>query len=421
MTIRVNARRGDTHTRINQHIMKLLLVFIAFILATGLHAQTYAIVADRLIDGKSDKAINNPVVVIHDNKIIDVNFNNHIPDNATVINLKGYTILPGMMDMHTHLLADGGDYEKDLYNNSAGLRSLRAVMHLNNALQNGFTTLRDVCTEGAGYADFDLKIAIDSAYITGPHLFNAGRGIAATGSYVPYPASLNWQMDLPYGTQFATGRDECIKAVREQVTHGSRWIKLFADWITPTFNYDEIKAVIDEAKKYHVEVAAHATSKEGIGMAIQAGARSIEHGDGFNDSLIQLAVANHVFWSPTISVYEYFGERLDTTYKYLNHAYKQGLKIVLGTDIGSYPWSNNEAAELEYYVKKAGLSTMDAIKTATLNPAELLGRQKTLGQIQKDFIADIIAVKGNPLDDITLLQHVAFVMKEGKVYKEIAD
>lgn len=400
------------------NIMKLLITAVAFILLSNTYAQTFAIIADRLIDGKSDKAINNPVVIVHGNKIIDVNFTNTIPDSATVINLKGYTILPGMMDVHTHLLADGNDYEKDLYNNSAALRSLRAVMHLNHALQNGFTTLRDVCTEGAGFADFDLRIAIDSNYITGPRIFNSGRGIAATGNYVPFPASLNWAMDLPYGTQFATGKDECIKAVREQVTHGSRWIKLFADWFYPTFNYDEIKAVVDEAKKYHVEVAAHATSKEGIRMAIEAGARSIEHGDGFNDSLIQLAITNHVFWSPTISVYEYFNEPLDTTYKYLNHAYRQGLKIVLGTDIGSYPWANNEAKELEYYVKKAGLTPMDAIKTATLNPAELLGRQKTLGQIQKDFIADIIAVKGNPLDDITLLQHTAFVMKDGKVYKE---
>ncbi len=397
--------------------MRVFLTFIAAILFYGPYAQTYAIIADRLIDGKTDKALDNPVVIVYKNKIVDINFSNKIPDSATVINLKGYTILPGLMDVHTHLLADGLDYNKDLYENSPSLRALRAVKHLSIALQNGFTTLRDVCSEGAGFADVDLRKAIDSGYIDGPRLFVSGPGIAATGNYVPYPGLQNWEIQLPTGTQYASGQDECIKTIRGQISHGVNWIKLYADWFYPTFNYDEIKAIIDEAKKHKINVEAHATSKEGIRMAIQAGARSIEHGDEFDDSLIQLALANHVYWSPTISVYEYFNYPLDTAYKYLNRAYKQKLKIVLGTDIGSYPWANNEVKELEYYVKKAGLTPMDAIKTATVNPAELLGKQNQLGQIQKGFLADIIAVKGNPLDDITLLQHVGFVMKEGKVYK----
>lgn len=398
--------------------MKKIISLLAIVITVHhLHAQTYALVADRLIDGSSNEAKDNPVVIVYKNKIIDINFKHKIPDSATIINLKGYTILPGMMDMHTHLLADGKEYEKDLYNNSPGLRSLRAVMHLNIALMNGFTTLRDVCTEGAGYADVDLRKAIDSGYITGPKVYPSGPGIAATGNYFPVPAFQNWNIDLPSGTQYATGHDECVRVVREQVNHAVSWIKLFADWINPTFDYEEIKAVVDEAKKYNVQVAAHATSRQGIMMAIQAGVASIEHGDVFDDSLIAMAVANHTYWCPTISVMEYFNYPLDTTYKYLNHAYKQNVKIVLGTDIGSYPWDNNEAKELEYYVKKAGLSPMDAIKTATLNPAELLKKQDKIGQVQKGFLADIIAVKGNPLDDITLLQHIGFVMKGGKVYK----
>jgi len=399
--------------------MKLLAAIVTTLIVTyTLHAQTYAIIADRLIDGKSDKAINNPIVIVRGNKIIDVKFNGTAPDSATVINLKGYTILPGMMDMHTHLLADGKEYEKDLYNNTPSLRALRAVMHLNTALQNGFTTLRDVCTEGAGYADVDLRKALDSGYITGPRLYASGRGIAATGNYYPMPMMQNWNIELPSGTQYATGKDECVRTVREQINRGVNWIKLFADWNNPTFDFDEIKAVVDEAKKYGVHVAAHATSREGTRMAIQAGVASIEHGDAFDDSLITMAAANHTVWCPTISVMEYYNLPLGSTYKYLNHAYKQNIKIVLGTDIGSYPWTNNQAKELEYYVKKAGLTPMDAIKTATLNPAELLGKQNTLGQVQKGFIADIIAVKGNPLDDITLLQHVGFVMRGGKIYKK---
>lgn len=396
---------------------KILCLLVIVIAMNNTRAQTYALVADRLIDGSSNDAKDNPVVIVYKNKIVDINFNHKIPDSATVINLKGYTILPGMMDMHTHLLADGNDYDKDLYNNTPSLRALRAVMHLNTALQNGFTTLRDVCTEGAGYADVDLRKAVDSGYITGPKIYPSGKGIAATGNYFPMPVFQNWNIELPSGTQYATGHDECVRAVREQVNHGVSWIKLFADWINPTFDYDEIKAVVNEAKKYNVQVAAHATSREGIKMAIQAGVASIEHGDAFDDSLITMAASSDTYWCPTISVMEYFNYPLDSTYKYLNHAYKQNIKIVLGTDIGSYPWNNNEAKELEYYVKKAGLSPMDAIKTATLNPAALLKKQDKIGQIQKGFLADIIAVKGNPLDDITLLQHVSFVMKGGGVYK----
>ena len=192
-----------------------------------------------------------------------------------------------------------------------------------------------------------------------------------------------------------------------------------SDWGTPTFNYEEIEAIIKEAKKYHVQVAAHATSAEGIRMAILAGVRSIEHGGEFNDSLIRLAIKNKVYWCPTSTVFENFGggSQLDTAYHYLGKAMKAGLKIVCGTDIGSFPWSTNEAKELEYYVKKAGFTPMQAIKTATINSAELLSINDRLGILEKGFIADIIAVKGDPLNDITLLQKVSFVMKEGKIYK----
>ena len=153
-------------------------------------------------------------------------------------------------------------------------------------------------------------------------------------------------------------------------------------------------------------------------MAIMAGIRSIEHGVAFNDSLITLALAHHVYWCPTISVFEHFKLPLDTVYKYLGRANQANLKIVMGTDIGSFPWANNNAKELEYYVKNAGFSPVDAIRTATVNPAELLSKQNELGELKKSFIADIIAVKGDPLTDITLLQNVVFVMKDGKIYKQ---
>jgi imidazolonepropionase-like amidohydrolase len=401
-------------------VTKAFITILGCFFTSLAFGQTYAIIADKLIDPKNAQVLENPTVIVRGNRIIDVTFNKKAPDSAIVINLKGYTLLPGMMDVHTHILADGGDYDKDLYSNSPSYRSLRAAKYLSVLLQHGFTTIRDVCSEGAGFADIDLSRAVDSSFIDGPRIIPTGRGIAATGRYLPSARDQNWELNLPSGTQYATGRDECVKAVREQVSHGLKWIKLYADWVTPTFSYDEIKAIVDEAHKYHVEVAAHSTTKEGTRMAIMAGVRSIEHGSAFNDSLITLALAHHVYWCPTITVFEYYKDPVDSIYKYLNRANKANLKIVMGTDIGSFPWDTNNAKELEYYVKKAGFSPMDAIKTTTVNTAELLNKQDKLGQVKKSFIADIIAVKGNPIDDITLLQNVAFVMKDGKIYKQPA-
>lgn len=403
-----------------QFVNKTLFTIVCGLFSNLVFGQTYAITADKLIDPKTSQVLENPTVIVRNGHIADVTFNNKIPDSAIIINLKGYTLLPGMMDVHTHVLADGGDYDKDIYANSPSYRSLRAAKYLSVLLQHGFTTIRDVCSEGAGFADVDLSRAVDSSFIDGPRVIPAGKGIAATGRYLPSAQEQNWEVSLPSGTQYATGHDECVKAVREQISHGVKWIKLYADWGTPTFDYAEMKAIVDEAAKYHVNVAAHATSKEGIRMAIMAGVRSIEHGVAFNDSLINLALVHHVYWCPTISVFEYYKDPVDTVYKYLKRAHKLNLKIVMGTDIGSFPWSINDAKELEYYVKNAGFSPIDAIKTTTVNTAELLNMQDKLGQIKKAYIADIIAVKGNPIDDITLLQNVAFVMKGGRIYKQPA-
>jgi imidazolonepropionase-like amidohydrolase len=407
------------HKKPNPRVVRTFLTALLLVgLGPAAHTQTYAILADRLIDGSANEALANPTVIVRDHHIVDVNFTHTIPDSAIVIDLKGHTLLPGLMDVHTHLLADGGDYDKDLYSHSPAYRSLRAVKHLRIALNNGITTLRDVCSEGAGYADVDLAQAVDSGYMEGPRIFPAGKGIAATGSYLPFAWDQNWTLDLPSGTQYATGVDECTKVIREQYSHGVAWIKLYADFLTPTFSQEEMNAIVGEANKHHLEVAAHATTKSGIAMAITAGARSIEHGWQFNDSCIRLAVAHHTFWCPTLTVTEGHGRPLDTLYKYLGRAYTAHVPIVMGTDVGSFPWDAvNETKELEYYVKKAGLTPMDAIKTATVNPALLLHREKRLGQVKKDFIADLIAVRGNPLDDITLLQRVDFVMKEGTVVK----
>jgi imidazolonepropionase-like amidohydrolase len=381
-------------------------------------AQTYAIKADRLINGKDDKELLNPTIIVYKNKIVDINFRNLVPDSAEVINLRGYTVLPGLIDAHTHLLSDAGGYESDLFGNSNVLRALRAVKYLDIALNNGFTTLRDVCTEGAGFADIDLKRAIDSNFIHGPRIIPSGKGIAATGNYYPLLRKQNWEITLPSGAQYVSGEAECLGAVREQIARGVQWIKVYADWRTESFTNQELKAIVEEAERHHISVAAHATTKEGIEHAINAGAKSIEHGNAFNDSLIQSAILHNVYWCPTITVFEYYKvDDLSIIYKNLNSAYKKGLKIVLGTDVGSFPWTINEAKELQYYVDKAGLKPMDAIKSGTSIAAELLSMERQIGNVDKNFFADIIAVKGDPLADITLLQKVDFVMKDGIIYK----
>lgn len=398
--------------------MRKLLLFTTLLIYQISFCQRHALIADKLIDCKRNKVIEHPVVIVENGKIVDVLTGKQKMDGYIVIDFTGYTLMPGLMDVHTHLLSNGGDFSLDLYENSSVYRSLRAISHLNIALQNGFTTIRDLGTEGAGYSDVDISRAIDSGFIVGPRVFAAGRGIAATSSYVPRPRKQNWELDLPAATQYVSGVAESLKAVREQENRGVKWIKLFSDFgFDPTFSGEEIRAIIEDAKRWPVPVAAHAKSKEGIRNSIVYGARSIEHGDLFDDSLIQLAIKHQVYWCPTISWEVYHGRVTPGKYETLNRAYKQGLKIVCGTDVGSYPWEVKQAKELEYLVKKAGMTNMDAIKTATVNAADLLGLSTQLGSIEKNYIADIIAVKGDPSVNIEVLQEVVFVMKQGKVYK----
>lgn len=405
-------------TTVLQIIMKGLLLFTSLLVVQIALCQRYTLVADKLVDCKRNMVIEHPVVIVENGKIIQVFTGKPTIDSSTLIDLTGFTLLPGLMDMHTHLLSNGGDFALDLYENSSVYRSLRAVKHLKIALQNGFTTIRDLGTEGAGYADVDLCRSVDSGFIEGPRIFPAGRSIAATGSYVPRPKRQNWELDLPAATQYVSGVAESLKAVREQENRNVKWIKLFADFgYDPTFSQEEIKAIIEDAKRWPIPVAAHAKSRQGIWNSIIYGARSIEHGDQFNDSLIQLAIKHNVFWCPTLSWEIFYGREAPGKYEMLNRAYKKGLKIVCGTDIGGYPWTVKPAKELEYYVKKAGMTTMDAIKTATVHAAELLGVSNELGSVEKNFIADIIAVKGDPTINIEALQQVVFVMKQGIIYK----
>jgi imidazolonepropionase-like amidohydrolase len=271
--------------------------------------------------------------------------------------------------------------------------------------------------------------------IPGPRLWVSTRGLNTLGRYLPDDYS--WELDLPKGAQMVTGTDECFKAVREQVANGADWIKIYVDWPffidkdggisgLTNFTREELAVMVNEAHRLARKVADHAISREGIKAALEAGIDTIEHGCGFDDKLIDQAKAQGVYWCPTLSVFEYhFGQSasplmkqlLEIEYKGLDVAYRKGLKIALGTDAGSFPWSVNEAQEFEFLVKKAGFTPMDAIKAGTSVAAELLGQSAAIGHLAPGMLADIVAVPGDPLQDIIVLQKVMFVMKDGVVFR----
>ena len=421
--------------------MKNLILYTCIILfhffTIDSEAQLYAIKANRLIDGKSDSLHHDITIVIEDNKIKDSGKNIEIPANAKMIILADKTILPGLVDVHTHIMFDGSDdYGADIYKNSIPYRAIRAVFFVRKALWSGFTSMRDMCSEGTMYADVDIKKAIDKHIVPGPRLWVATRGLSIPGFY--YPLGYSWDLDLPKGTQIVSGADECLRAVREQIANGADWIKVFADWDfhidedggisgQTTFTEEELKVIVTEAHRLGHKVAAHAMSRDGIKAALIAGVNSIEHGAGFDEELIELAKANGVFWCPTLlppehmitqNESQFLTQILEIEHKALHIAYHKGLKIVLGTDAGAYPWSVNQAKEFEFLVNKAGFSPMDAIKAGTSIAAELLDQSDKIGYLAPGMYADIIAVPGDPLKDISVLQDVMFVMKDGEIFRQ---
>src|ERR1700676_292170 len=400
--------------------------------------------AGTLIDGKSDRPRRDQVIVIRGNRIESVAdaANAKIPSDATLIDLTKETVLPGLIDSHTHIFLQGedpaqGGYDANLLTAPLALRAARATVAARRALEQGFTTLRDVATEGAGYGDVGIKQAIDAGYIPGPRMIVATRAISTTGGY-PLEGYAP-ELEMPKGAQIVDGPVEARKAAREQLDHGADWIKVYMthrSWVgkngelvsQPTLTVEELRAIVDEAHGWGKKVACHAYSGIGLHRALDGGCDSIEHGLDLDDAAIAQMLKQGTWYVPTLSVYYTDWAAADTAAGQRDRlrasvhevsfkkALKSGVKIVFGTDMGGIPWTQPIAQEFSRMVE-FGMQPMDAIQAATSRAAMMLDMEGKIGVVAPGGFADIVAVSGDPLRDIKALEKVEFVMKDGQVFK----
>jgi imidazolonepropionase-like amidohydrolase len=424
-------------------------VGLAAAAAAPAHAQDRVTVvrAGRLLDGKSEQARTNQVIVIRGNHIASVGdaASTQVPAGAQVIDLSNATVLPGMIESHTHIFLQGedpkeGGYDANILFQGLAYRAVRASVSARRALEQGFTTIRDVETEGAGYGDVEIKQAINEGRISGPRMFVVTRAISTTGGYMLEGYAP--ELDMPKGAQLVDGPVEAQKAAREQLSHGADWIKVYMthrSWVDrdgnlvsqPTLTLDEIKAIVDEAHGWKKKVACHAYNGIGLHRALDGGCDSIEHGLELDDAAIAQMVRQGTWYCPTLMpYYEWWApentpegkrdrKRVEVHGPSFQKAMRAGVKIVFGTDAGSFKWDDPQkpiANEFGLMVG-FGMAPIDAIRSATSRPAEMLDMQGMIGVIAPGAYADLIAVKGDPLADISELKRVGFVMKDGSVFK----
>ena len=417
------------------------MFYSRFIALSAQTPATIAIKCGKLIDVKNERVLDNQIVLIQDNRIVAVGANAQIPATAEVIDLSRATVLPGLIDTHTHMFLHDGDYNDQLLREQIAYRAIYATVTARKTLEAGITAIRDVETEGAMYADVALREAINNGVVPGPRMQAATRAIGITGGYSPYGFSP--EVPMTYGAQIADGVEGVRLAVREQIKYGADLIKIYIDHrrgrnmvgdsLTgyPTFTFEETKAMVEEAAKAGIKVAAHVYTSGPAQTAINAGCISLEHGLYLDETTFRLMAQKGCYWVPTMIAYlrglensnstpaarkmtEGTTQRHKATFQ---RALKiPGLKIAFGSDLTGEHGTN--AREIEVMVRY-GMTTMAAIKAATMVAAELLGWQNKIGSLEAGKLADVIAVSGNPLTDITELQRVKFVMKDGKVIKNI--
>jgi len=404
-------------------------------------ADGVAIRAARMLDVRSGKYVDRPVVIVKGDKIDKVG-TEAPPSGIKTIDLGNRTLLPGLIDAHTHVLLQGdatqAEYNEQILKEYPSHRVARAVRALAIALEHGFTGLRDLETEGAGFADVGLRDAVNEKVIPGPRMQVAGPALSTTGTYPILHFRPDWA--FPVGVQTCDGADSCRKAVREQLSYGTDWVKIYSNGgglrltsdgyidSPPNWTREEMAAVVSEAHALGHKVAAHATSDTGIRMAVEAGVDSIEHGDSIRPEIAKMMAKKNIYLSPTLTVLAYVAEPRakegrviwaeipKVAARSFRNALDAGVKIAFGTDAGGFPWMEiNQAKEFSHMVR-LGISPLEAIRSATLVAADLMGWKK-VGSIEAGGEADLVAVAGDPLQDVAVLEKIDFVMKAGQIIR----
>ena len=416
-----------------------VMIFSLLISSYILSDENYAVVSNNLIDGKSDQIRNNLAVIISNNKIAKVIDRNLIPKDIRLIDLGNSTLMPGLINAHEHPLLHENDYQTAHLKSSSAYKALIGLKTHQGLLASGWTTIRVMGDGDVFYANQDIKKAIENKIFIGPRITGAAHYISITGGGGDINYMSPEQTLLPDGL-IADGPQEIIKAIRKEIKYGSDWIKIMVTGAfmsvgdnpeNVSFSPEELKAAVNEAKRHSVPVAAHAHAAEGINQAIRAGVRSIEHGTYLDEESISLMVKYGTFYVPTIYVGDYYAnsgkllaqEKNDDYYlsyrsewlSMIEKAYLAGVKITVGSDLCGYGIEPSLCVREFATLVEAGMTPMDAIKAGTIVGAELVGWDDELGSIESGKLADIIAVKDNPLEDMSVLENPILVIKDGEI------
>jgi imidazolonepropionase-like amidohydrolase len=413
----------------------LLLLLLIGSAAFAAAPQAKLIMAARVLDVRTGHYRSNGAVLVEGDRIAAVGTAAELrkrSPQAQVIDLGSRTLLPGLIDAHTHVMAripEGDEgYIVNLATKSQAFRALEGAADARAILRSGFTTIRDVESEGSGCGDAALRDAIAEGLVEGPRMKVATRGIAQVGQYFPFGVASDLH-GFPTGAQMVSGAEEVRRAAREQIGCGADQLKIYADWLHPTFSVEEIRAAVDEAHKVGIKIAAHATQQQGIANAVAAGVDSIEHGWSADIATLKAMKAKGIFWVPTMTARDRTIEawladpqqrekgvaRQQTLRATVANARQLGVKVALGFDAASAAEQGHSADELKTMVKY-GFTPLETLRAATLGGAELYGEK--IGALEAGDYADLIAVPGDPLADIGTLTRVSFVMKGGEVIKD---